>query len=98
VIPEIFNKLKNPKVRRYIYNIVRAAIPLLLLAGVLIPGTEEVFLIFVASLLGLGGIQLASHNTPNESDTDFDENVSDSRDVDSEDEILEEHETYTPRH
>lgn len=60
----MLTKLKDPMVRKYVYSIVSALIPVLVVAGVMVPGWSEVTLTLVAALLGLGTTTLAGANTP----------------------------------
>lgn len=57
--------LKNPNVRKYIYNVIAALLPFLALAGIILPDQGNLVLLLIASILGLGGSALASANTPN---------------------------------
>ena len=61
------NKLKNPAVRRYIYRIVLATIPCLLLAGIITDDWVTPILNAAAAILGLGSAALALPNTPEDS-------------------------------
>lgn len=56
--------IKDPAVRRYIYGVVAAAIPLLLIAGLITPDVVQLILNAVAAFLGLGTAALAIPNTP----------------------------------
>lgn len=61
--------LSVSKNRTYLYNVVRALIPVLIASGFLIPGLDEVIMTLVAAVLGLGANELAKHNvTPEEVD------------------------------
>lgn len=60
----MINKLKDPKVRKYLYNVIGATIPLLVLTGFLIPQASELLLLLAAAILGVGGVGMASRNTP----------------------------------
>jgi len=60
----MIEKLKDPKFRKYIYQVISALIPVLIVFGVMIPGQSELILALVAALLGLGGSALANANTP----------------------------------
>ena len=51
-------------VRKYIYSVATALIPMLVIAGVMVPSWSEVTLTLVAALLGLGTTTLAGANTP----------------------------------
>lgn len=54
---------KDPTHRKWIYSIIQALIPVLILSGVLIPGASEMVLYLAAAVLGVGGAGLAAHNT-----------------------------------
>lgn len=54
--------LQDPKVRKYIYNVAKALIPILILSGVLLPGTETLILTLIGAVLGVAVPQLASKN------------------------------------
>lgn len=56
--------IQDPALRRYIYGIVAAAIPLLLLLGLITPDAVTPILNVAAALLGLGTAALALPNTP----------------------------------
>lgn len=56
--------IKDPAVRRYIYLVVVAIIPLLLLAGLLTEDWVTPILNAVGAILGLGAAGLALPNTP----------------------------------
>jgi len=58
------NKLKDPAVRRYIYTVVAALIPILLITGWLQDDWVTPILNAVAAILGLGSTALALPNTP----------------------------------
>lgn len=45
--------LPNPEIRQYAYSVVVAAVPVLLLLGVIAPEDVEVWLRLVAAVLGL---------------------------------------------
>lgn len=66
------NKLKNwfndPKNRRYVYNVLVALVPLLVLSGVILPDQAGLVVSIIGALLGIGGFGLAQANTPNDSD------------------------------
>lgn len=56
--------ITNPNTRRYIYGIVAAAIPLLLVAGFITNDQVQPILNAVAAVLGFGTTALAFPNTP----------------------------------
>lgn len=56
--------ITDPKVRRYIYIVVLAAIPLLLAYGVIGPDGAQPWTNLIAALLGMPAAGLASANTP----------------------------------
>lgn len=56
--------IQDPAVRRYIYGIVVAAIPLLVILGVIAQNDAQVWLNLAAAALGLGTATLALPNTP----------------------------------
>lgn len=60
----MIDKLKDPKVRKYLYNVIGATIPLLVLTGFVIPQASELLLLLAAAILGVSGAGLASVNTP----------------------------------
>lgn len=60
--------IKNPQTRRYIYGIVAAAIPILVIVGVISEDQVQLWLTFAAAVLGLGSAGLAAPNTPDKSD------------------------------
>lgn len=66
----MINTLKDPKTRAYIYRVVSALVPLLILTGVMVPGISEAVLFLVAAVLGVGASGLAVANTHPESAPD----------------------------
>ena len=54
----------TPAVRKWIYGIAAAAIPVLVLFGVVAAEDTQVWLNFAAAVLGLGAAGLALPNTP----------------------------------
>lgn len=61
----MLNYLKNPEVRKYIYSVTSAVIPLLVVCGVALPpGVAESLLTLLAAILGFGAPLLARVNTP----------------------------------
>ena len=54
----------TPAVRKWIYGIAAAAIPILVLFGVVAAEDTQVWLNFAAAVLGLGAAGLALPNTP----------------------------------
>ena len=62
---QIIELLRNPNVRKYIYSVVAALLPVLILVGVAMPpGMPEAILTLVAAVLGVGTPLLARANTP----------------------------------
>jgi hypothetical protein len=55
--------ITRPEVRRYIYGIVAAAMPLLAFFGIVGPEDAQLWLLLGAAVLGLGGGLLAIPNT-----------------------------------
>lgn len=53
----------RPEVRRYIYGIIAAAMPLLAFMGIVGPDEVTLWLLLAAAVLGLGGGLLAIPNT-----------------------------------
>ena len=62
--------IKDPAIRRYVYGIVMAAIPILLLVGLITPDYVQPILNAAAAVLGLGTAALARPNTPKSSTPD----------------------------
>ena len=60
--------IANPKARKYIYGIVAAAIPLLVLGGFITEDDVQLWLTLAAAVLGFGSAGLAAPNTPDKSD------------------------------
>lgn len=58
----------TPAVRKWIYGIVAAGIPILVLFGTVAAEDIQVWLNFAAAVLGLGAAGLALPNTPASSD------------------------------
>jgi hypothetical protein len=56
--------IKDPATRRYIYRVILAAIPLLLLFGIIQGDAVTPIANAAAALLGLGAAGLALPNTP----------------------------------
>lgn len=56
--------ITDPAVRRWLYGIIAAAIPVLVIAGVIGPDDVQVWLNLAAAILGLGAAGLAIPNTP----------------------------------
>ena len=83
----MLTKLKDPMVRKYIYSVATALIPMLVIAGVMVPGWSEVTLALVAALLGLGTTTLAGANTPKPLEEQAELAERKSTDVDSEHEL-----------
>lgn len=61
VIPMI-KHLQDPKVRLYLYNIIKAVIPLLVVAGILVEEVSALWLAVSGAVLGIVGAELASQN------------------------------------
>lgn len=76
--------LHDPAIRRYVYGIVVAAIPILLLVGLITPDYVQPLLNAAAAVLGLGTAALALPNTP--------------KDVPAESEAVTEPSSDGPRH
>jgi hypothetical protein len=55
--------ITRPEVRRYIYGIIAAAMPLLAFFGLVGPKDSVLWLLLAAAVLGLGGGLLAIPNT-----------------------------------
>lgn len=55
--------ITRPEVRRYIYGIISAAMPLLAFFGLVGPKDSVLWLLLAAAVLGLGGGLLAIPNT-----------------------------------
>ncbi|GAA4923582.1 phage holin [Nesterenkonia rhizosphaerae] len=58
--------IADPKTRKYIYGVVVAVIPLLVIAGVIAEDQVQVWLNFAAAVLGFGAAGLAAPNTPDD--------------------------------
>jgi hypothetical protein len=56
--------IKDPEVRKWIYGIIVAVIPLLVINGLLSNEEASQYLFLAAAILGLGGAGLALPNTP----------------------------------
>lgn len=56
--------IPNPDARRYIYTVVIAVIPILVIAGWVAANDVQTWLNLVAAILGLGSAGLALPNTP----------------------------------
>lgn len=56
--------IQDPAVRRYVYGVVAAVIPILLLVGLITPDAVTPILNAAAAILGLGTAALALPNTP----------------------------------
>lgn len=61
-------KTFTPAARKWVYGIVAAGIPLLVLFGVITAEDTQVWLNFAAAVLGLGAASLALPNTPSKDD------------------------------
>lgn len=66
-----FNKLQNPDVRKYIYNITKALLPILVVAGFLVDNNVGLILTLVAAILGFSTNELAALNTDTDINDDF---------------------------
>lgn len=62
-----FDKLKDPQVRKYIYNVAKALLPILVVAGWLVDSNVGLILTLLAAILGFSTNELAAVNT----DTDI---------------------------
>lgn len=80
----MLTKLQDPAVRKWIYGVTAALIPLLLLTGVLVTGVDALVLNLVAAALGLGTGTLATKNT----DTSTNEAEDETELVDEDSELL----------
>ncbi|WP_298041085.1 hypothetical protein [uncultured Microbacterium sp.] len=58
----------SPAVRAWLYGLVAAAVPLLVLLGVFTPEVGAHVLNIAAALLAVGGLVLAARNTPKSGD------------------------------
>jgi hypothetical protein len=56
--------IPDPAVRKWLYGVVVALIPVLVVFGVLSPEQTQVWLNLTAAVLGLGTTALATANTP----------------------------------
>ena len=56
--------ITDPLVRRYLYGVVLAFIPILVLFGLISPESVQLWLNLAAAVLGLGTTALATANTP----------------------------------
>ena len=56
--------ITDPLVRRYLYGVVLAFIPILVLFGLISPESVQLWLNLTAAVLGLGTTALATANTP----------------------------------
>lgn len=61
--------LQDPKTRKWIYNIITAAIPVLVLLGFVSDEIAASIMNLVAAVLAVGGFQLASANVPDGEDS-----------------------------
>jgi hypothetical protein len=59
----MFDKLKDPAVRKYIYTVSAIAVPLLIASKVVTTEEAAMWLNVLAAVLGLGTLSLASYNT-----------------------------------
>ena len=60
--------IANPKTRKYIYGIIAAAIPILVIVGVITEDDVQLWLTLAAAVLGFGSAGLAAPNTPDAPD------------------------------
>ncbi len=58
--------IQSPQTRKYVYGIVAAAIPLLVIFGVIAEDQVQLYLTLAAAVLGFGSSALAAPNTPKE--------------------------------
>lgn len=58
--------IQNPATRKYVYGIVAAAIPILVVFGVIAEDQVQLYLTLAAAVLGFGSSALAAPNTPKE--------------------------------
>lgn len=58
--------IHNPQTRKYVYGIVAAVIPLLVIFGVVAEDQVQLYLTLAAAVLGFGSSALAAPNTPKE--------------------------------
>lgn len=58
--------IHSPQTRKYIYGVVAAAIPLLVIFGVIAEDQVQLWLALAAAALGFGSSVLAAPNTPKE--------------------------------
>jgi hypothetical protein len=56
--------IPDPAVRRWLYGVVVAMIPVLVLFGLISPESVQLWLNLAAAILGLGTTALATVNTP----------------------------------
>lgn len=56
--------IHNPQTRKYVYGIVAAVIPLLVIFGVVAEDQVQLYLTLAAAVLGFGSSALAAPNTP----------------------------------
>jgi hypothetical protein len=56
--------IPDPAVRRWLYGVVVAMIPVLVLFGLISPESVQLWLNLAAAVLGLGTTALATVNTP----------------------------------
>jgi hypothetical protein len=56
--------IPDPAVRRWLYGVVVAMIPVLVLFGLISPESVQLWLNLAAAILGLGTTALATANTP----------------------------------
>lgn len=67
--------IKNPQTRKYAYGIIAAAIPILVVLGVINEDQVQLWLNFAAAVLGFGAAGLAAPNTPGKGDKVKDQGV-----------------------
>jgi len=58
----IKNFLSSPENRKYLYRVVQALAPILIAAGILLPGTETLLLTLAGAILGISSNELAARN------------------------------------
>lgn len=53
-------RLPSPATRQYLYRVVLAVVPLLVIGGILAPAQVDLWLALAAAVLGVGGAGLAN--------------------------------------
>lgn len=80
----MLTKLQDPAVRKWIYGIVVALVPVLVATGFIFPGLDQTLLLLVAAILGVPAVGLAAKNT----DTSTNEAEDETELVDEDSELL----------